>query len=220
MKLQFIFILLFSQFSMLGQKIPIPKNYVIIDSIRGDLDSNNGNELVVLYNTSSKNADSENVLRELIIYKLNNKKWKKWKSSKQAVYGSKEGGIMGDPFRSIEIKNKILLINQSGGSSWKWTYTDKYCFQNGALYLIGYSSFSGRPCDYWTAIDYNLNTGRLNFKKEFENCKVTNIEEHKTVKENFLHKGIKIKLHERNKKDILIISPKLKEKIYIAIKQE
>jgi len=107
----------------------------------------------------------------LIIYKLQGKEWTVWKKSDQALYGSRDGGMMGDPFGDIEIKNGILLISQNGGSSWKWGHTDKYRFQNGAFYLIGYAGTYGKPCEYWTEEDFNLSTGKLVVKKEYETCK-------------------------------------------------
>ncbi len=77
---------------------------------------------------------------------------------------------MGDPFEDMEIKNGLLLISQSGGSSWKWGHTDKYRYQEGDFYLIGYTSIAGKPCEYWQSVDYNLSTGKMIVKKEYEAC--------------------------------------------------
>ena len=71
--------------SAIGQEIPIPENYSIIDTVSGDLDLDNLKELVVAYNTKPE-IDFESLPRELIIYKLNNGKWTEWKKSRQALY--------------------------------------------------------------------------------------------------------------------------------------
>lgn len=194
---------------VLGQDIP--KNYVVIDSISGDLDNDNIKELVVVFNT--KSTENENVPRELRIYKKRNKKWINWKNSEQALYGSREGGMVGDPYAGIEIKNGILLISHFGGSSWKWGHTDKYRFQNEDFYLIGYESNYGRPCDFWQNVDFNLSTGKIIFEKEYEDCEKEKI--YKTENETFYEKKLKITLEKRQAKEIEITSPKYNYKIHL-----
>ena len=73
---------------------------------------------------------------------------------------------MGDPFEGIEIKNGILIINHWGGSSWKWSLSDKYRFQNNQFQLIGHTSNCGKPCEYWMNCDFNISTGKVIIKKE------------------------------------------------------
>ena len=120
--------------------------------------------------------------------------------------------MMGDPYQSTEIEKGILMITQAGGSSWKWGYTDKYRFQNGRFELIGYSSSSGKPEEYWTDVDFNLSTGQLTFEKEVENTK----EYGKSKKETLIKKGLKINLQNRNQeKRREILLPKTKEKVYL-----
>lgn len=56
--------------TMFGQNPPIPKNHSIIDSIKGDLNNDGIDELVVAYNTQKENEDNfESIQRELVIYK-------------------------------------------------------------------------------------------------------------------------------------------------------
>ncbi|MEF9477408.1 hypothetical protein OWR28_06425 [Chryseobacterium sp. 1B4] len=124
---------------------------------------------------------------------------------------SRAGGMMGDPYGETKIEKGILIISQNGGSSWKWDVTDKYRFQNGHFELIGISSTSGRPGDYWKDIDFNLSTGQLNFSKEVENT----ADYGKSLKETYIKKGIKINLQNRNQeKQQKIVLPKTKEEVY------
>ncbi len=196
---------------VLGQNIP--KNYVVIDSISGDLDNDNIKELVVVFNTKKTEKENENIPRELRIYKKINKKWINWKNSEQALYGSREGGMVGDPYAGIKIKNGILLISHFGGSSWKWGYTDKYRFQNEDFYLIGYESNYGKPCDFWQNVDFNLSTGKIIFEKEYEDCEKEKI--YKRENETFYEKKLKITLEKRQAKEIEITSPKNNYKIHL-----
>jgi hypothetical protein len=126
--------------------------------------------------------------------------------------------MMGDPFGSIEIKNGILIIEHDGGSSWKWGYTDKYKFQNGEFNLIGYTGNYGKLCEYWTNFDFNISTGKIIFKKEFEACD-ENAEETqkitKTLNETFYYKNLKLSLKNRYSKETKIITPKYKIDYYL-----
>ena len=202
-----------------GQELLFPDNYSVVDSVYGDLDKDSITELVVAYNTGTEN-DIDGVPRELIIYKLKNNKWTEWKKSDQALFGSKDGGMMGDPFGQIEIKHGILLISQNGGSSWKWALTDKYRFQNGEFYLIGFSDIAGKPCEYWREVDYNLSTGKMIVKKEFEECETEEQEIYKRENETLYEKGLKITLQNRQEREIKITTPKYGHEIYIAIGKE
>ena len=204
--------------TMSGQNLLIPKNYSIVDTVKGDLNKDGIDELVIAYNTQKEKEDTfESVPRELIIYKKESNNWVVWKKSKSALYGSQDGGMMGDPFEEIKIKNGILLVSQNGGSSWKWGHTDKYCYQDGEFHLIGYSSTYGRLCDYWTDVDFNLLTGKMIVKKEYESCE--NGDEQKIYKrknETVNKKVLKITMEKRNKKEIKIVTPKYRHEIYIT----
>lgn len=212
-----LFIILFSTLIALGQDFPIPENYEMIDTIYGDLDQDGIQELVVAYNTMKEDTQylDEGIPRELIIYKIQNSKWNIWQRSLQALYGSQDGGMMGDPFGEIEIKNGVLLISQNGGSSWKWGHTDKYRFQDGEFYLIGYTGTYGKLCEYWEEIDFNLMTGELVVKKEFEDCENSTQEIYKRENATMIEKGLMITLKNRHEKEIKLVTPKYKHEIYI-----
>lgn len=202
-----------------GQEVPIPDNYSIVDTVSGDLDKDSIAELVVAYNKGPEN-ETDGVPRELIIYKLKNNNWIEWKKSDQALYGSRDGGMMGDPYDEMEIKNGILHISQNGGSSWKWRFTDKYRFQDGEFYLIGYSSIAGKPCEYWREVDFNLSTGKMIVKKEFEECETDEQEIYKRENETLFERGLKVTIQKRQEREIKLTTPKYGHEIYIAIGKE
>ncbi len=197
------------------QKIPLPDSYFVVDTVSGDLDKDGIMELVVAYNTKKQEEDFENVPRELRIYKKENGLWVLWKRSSQALYGSQEGGMMGDPFGQIEIINGILHISQGGGSSWKWAHTDKYRYQNGEFNLIGYTSLDGRLCEYWEKVDFNLSTGKMIVKKEYEDCESTDQEIYKRENETLYKKGISITLQNRRETEVKIVTPKYGHEVYL-----
>ena len=202
-----------------GQKIPLPQNYAIIDTVSGDLDKDGIKEMVVAYDTQIPTKDSsDDIPRELVIYKKTSDTWVVWQKSNQALLGSEDGGMMGDPFNEIKIENGLLHISQSGGSSWKWGYTDKYRYQNGEFYLIGYTSSGGKPCEYWQSVDFNLITGKIIVTKHYEDCGEAYNETPKITKredETLFQKGIKITLINRGAGGIKIVTPKYGHEIYI-----
>ncbi|MGR3854250.1 hypothetical protein [Chryseobacterium indologenes] len=206
-----IFFLLFAicgTFS-LAQKQFQPAGSTVIETVDGDLDGDKIPEKVIIYNT--KDTTDMGNIREIQVLKKTGGAWTILEKSRNAVMESNAGGMMGDPYRETKIEKGILIISQNGGSSWKWDVTDKYRFQNGHFELIGTSSTSGRPGDYWKDIDFNLSTGQLNYSKEVENT----AEYGKSLKETYIKKGLKINLQNRNQeKQQKIILPKTKEEVY------
>jgi hypothetical protein len=207
--------IIFSCCISFGQENLVPKEYRSIKEISGDLDKDSVDEKVVVYNVSDIQDDVDGVDREIIIFKKEKENWMIWHRSKTAIGNSKDGGMMGDPFEDVEIKNSILLISQSGGSSWKWGHTDKYRFQNNDFELIGYVSNAGKACEYWEDVDYNISTGKIIVKKEYEDCEKAQ-EIYKRENEEFSYKlKTKITLEKRDKDEIKIVSPKYKHEIYL-----
>ncbi|MFN8276051.1 MAG: hypothetical protein U0T84_01085 [Chitinophagales bacterium] len=198
-----------------AQVIPVPKGYTLIDSVSGDLDKDGLWEMVALYNTRS---DTFNIPRELIIYKPDTAGWKVWKRSNQVVMGSADGGTMGDAYNSMEINEQFLLITQSGGSNWKWGEVDKYKYIDSALYLVGYTATNGHPCDYWMEVNFNLLSGKLAVKKEFEDCEKDQAI-YKRENESFIQKGIRITLEKRRSAEVQFFSPTYHHEITIARKE-
>jgi hypothetical protein len=214
-QLLLLFFVLFFFTHSFGQEHVIPKEYRPIKEIYGDLNKDSVDEKVVVYNVSDTEDEVEGIDREIVIFKKENQNWKIWHRSKTAIGNSKDGGMMGDPFEDIEIKNGVLLIYESGGSSWKWSHTDKYRFQHDHFELIGYVSVFGKPCEYWEDFDFNIVTGKIMLKKEYEDCDKGQ-EIYKRENEDFIYKlKNKIILEERNKEELEIISPKYKHEIYL-----
>lgn len=193
------------------QTVKIPPTYHVLSEVLGDLNQDGIEEKVIVYSTSD--ITNEGTTREVQILKYENDQWVIWKKSRQAVLKSKQGGIMGDPYDGIEIKNGTLIFSFLGGSSWKWSFQDKYRFQNGEFELVEHLSTYGKLCEYWSIINFNLSSGKLVFRKEFEDCDKDQ-EVYKTENETFYKKGIKITIQNRDWNAITIISPKYKHSIH------
>ncbi|MEO6730034.1 MAG: hypothetical protein ABIN01_02370 [Ferruginibacter sp.] len=136
------------------------------------------------------------------------------KEIKKCYKKKSRGWNDGDSFEGIEINKGVLQINLGGGSSWKWKYADKYKFQNNEFELIGYSGIHGKACEYWEDVDFNLVTGKIINKKEYEDCERGQLI-YKRENETFFKKGISININNRNLKEHKIISPKYKHELYL-----
>ncbi len=196
-----------------GQDIPVHAGYTILAQEEGDLTKDSIAEKVIVFNTDD--STDFGTIREIDIYKKSDNKWSLLASSKNAIGRSEDGGMMGDPFESIEIKDGILIIKQSGGSCWKWFKTDKYRFQNNAFELIGYTNIYGKACEYFENVDFNLSTGEIIYNKDYEYCDQEGQKAGKDESETFYKKGLKINLTNRTSNEIKIVTPKYKSEIYL-----
>lgn len=202
------------------QQDDIPKAYTLLKEVYGDLDKDSVDEKVVVYNMNNDTTNEEGAEyrtnRDMIIYKKTKTSWHIWKRSTQAIMNNGDGGMMGDPFSSLEIKNGILEIVHFGGSRTKWNFTDKYRFQHSEFALIGITSFSGGPCEYWEKIDYNISTGKIIYSYEEEDCDKETAKIVNSKKETFYHK-LKKKplLQNRTEGNTKIFSPKYKVELLV-----
>ncbi len=145
----------------------------------GDLDNDGIDEKVVVFNTSI--VSSKGIEREIQFFKKDNSNnWTLWKKTREGILESKMEGVVGDPFKGIDIQNGIFIVNHSGESHSKWETTNKYRFQNGNFELIGYTQEINTPCENSLFIDYNLSTGNAVLQRADVTCN-----NYKPVSKNF-----------------------------------
>jgi len=207
MKKYFVLVFVIVTTYSYGQGIILPEGYKILAETTGDLDKDKNPEKVLVVETTDSTEMGK--IREIRIYKKNKTDWALWHLSRTAIMESDAGGMMGDPFTSVEIKKGILIISHEGGSSWKWYVTDKYRYQNFEFKQIGYTSGFGRPAgNEWTDVDMNLSTGKVIYDK-----KVTHWEDDKEIidkheRETLYKKDLFITLETKNVKTFTFESPK------------
>ena len=190
----------------------IEGGYELMAEVDGDLDKDGIPERVLVLETPYQTDWGTE--REIHVYKIRAGEWELWRSSSDAIMKSEEGGMMGDPFESIEIKNGILIVRHFGGSSWKWSNIDKYRWQNNEFELIGYTTNYGKPCEYWEEFDFNLSTGKINYELEPEECE-DYLNEYEAAKGTFYEEGVKFNLQNRRVKEVEINDPDLGVTLYM-----
>lgn len=189
---------------------------VLVD-IYGDLTNDKIDERIIVTELAEKGEYGK--IRLLQVFTKKNNKWTELARSKSAILASESGGMMGgDPFisKSLKIANGILEISHDGGSSWKWFVTHKFRYQNKKFELIGFHYLYGKPCEYFETTDFNLSTGKIEFKKEFETCDDGEQKALKDENEVFVKKIKPLpNFQSINVKKIKIVTPKFKNEIYL-----
>jgi hypothetical protein len=145
--------------------ITTPKGFKKIGEATGNLDRNRIKEKVIVYNT--KREGEMGTEREIHIYKKRRGKWKLWHKSIGAVLSSDHGGMWREPFESVKIQRRTIVLKHFGGSRGTWSYTHRFRYQKGNWKLIGATiELNDRLCtDGSEKFDYNLSTGKIIYKK-------------------------------------------------------
>lgn len=120
----------------------IPENYTILDTISGNLNLDNYNDMVLVLkkNNEEKTSDViENPEKRplLILIGESNNKYKLVERNDNSVYCVDCGGMMGDPYMRTVIKQGYFSIEHYGGSAWRWTriITYKYSKEDNNWFL-------------------------------------------------------------------------------------
>ena len=145
----------------------------------GDLDGDSVDERVVVW----QDSDLHRVLQ--IFKKDSENKWIKWQEFSNVIMKSDEGGAMGDPFEGLEIKNRVITINHSGGGGrFEWGYTYKYRLdlKDRIWKLIGVTVNMLDKNVKDQNLDYNLLTKKAIYKVE---CLTEEVNKCKNIK-NFV----------------------------------
>ena len=80
---------------------------------------------------SDESADAEDVRSLLILTRGRAGKLTLAKRNDKAVYCKTCGGVMGDPFASVDVTRNSFTVNNYGGSSWRWS--ESYQFNYSGL---------------------------------------------------------------------------------------
>jgi hypothetical protein len=152
----------------------IPKNYMLKDTVRGDLNLDGIKDLILVLNKEGEEQTSDvidNPEKRLMLILLGQKNntYQKARQSENAIYCYDCGGMLGDPFQKITVKDGEFAIEHFGGSSWRWarTSTFKYIKDSEDWYLIEdalVNSHSGDPDNIEVAIKTANDFGEVKFE--------------------------------------------------------
>lgn len=153
----------------------IPKGYMLLDSASGDLNRDEYEDMILVLNKPDEKETSDvsahPTLRPLLLLLgQSSRTYKVVARNDKTVYCVDCGGMMGDPFTQIVIKNGYFSIEHYGGSSWRWGLitTFKYSTTNKTWYLYKQGSqtmHTSDPDKVKTTITTAKNFGIIPFSK-------------------------------------------------------
>jgi hypothetical protein len=117
----------------------IPDNYSVLDTASGDLNLDAFPDMILILHKNGEDSTS-NVIDHpekrplLILLGQPEQSYKLAARSDNAVYCIDCGGVMGDPYQNIVIKNGYFSIEHYGGSNWRWTRTITFKYSNADNY--------------------------------------------------------------------------------------
>jgi hypothetical protein len=120
----------------------VPENYSVLFKGSGDLNEDNYPDVILVLKRNGEDSTSDVVsLPEkrplLILTGTARETYQLAASSNNAVYCVDCGGVMGDPFTGVTVKNGYFSVEHYGGSAWRWSriITFKYDANEKTWYL-------------------------------------------------------------------------------------
>ncbi|QNH63331.1 hypothetical protein [Hymenobacter sediminicola] len=149
----------------------VPAGYRLLDMKTGDLNRDAyPDKLLVLDSLTADNQGSE-TRRPLLLLTANAQgQYILAARNDNTVMCSECGGMMGDPYQGLTIKNGYFSVEHYGGSGWRWTHiiTFKYNPTDHHWYLhrAGGDSFhASNPDSAKTHIETPRDFGRIRFER-------------------------------------------------------
>lgn len=155
-----------------------PKGYTKITEIKGDLDKDGKDEIILAFDTNQKasvnedDSDTNDYRRVFYILKNENGNLTIWKENTSLLFSSGYGFYPSDNNLDISVKNNCLIIEQQFSTNSRHTqeYKHTFRFQNGDFYLIGsYDNFND-TCDFNFTNEINFSTGKVIIDDEYSSC--------------------------------------------------
>jgi hypothetical protein len=132
----------------------IPKEYIVLDQANGDVNGDGlKDKILVLWRRNEIVSGEKRPV--IILLKLPNGSFHKAAENDDISLSYDQGGVHGDPFHGITIKNNCFSIEHFGGSSWRWNQVITFKYdgskQNWYLYSVGSESWHFNPKTNFTS---------------------------------------------------------------------
>ena len=110
----------------------IPNGYEVLNFTKGNLNRDGIDDAILILKTTTENNNMENSpKRPLYILTGNGDGTYRLRAkNSNTILGIRDGGILGDPFSAVAIKNGYFSIEYYGGSSWRWVKVVTFRYDN------------------------------------------------------------------------------------------
>jgi hypothetical protein len=121
--------------------VHVPEGYLVLDTSFGNLNLDSILDLIIVLKSpeedTSNNLDDPVNRPLLILLGQTDGTYKLVYRNNKVVFCNICGGMMGDPFNGITIRNGYFTVEHYGGSSWRWSdfITFKFNKDNKRFYL-------------------------------------------------------------------------------------
>jgi hypothetical protein len=164
-------------FSQQTEKTPaeinafIPKGFEVLNLSKGDINNDKLTDYILVCK-NKKEADDGGLPRPmLLILQDGNEKYSVAKRNDKIIMCAGCGGIMGDPFSGVEIKDGNFIIQHYGGSSWRWSKDATFRFDGKNNWVLSNEkniSFHASEPEK-TAREYSVPENEFLIAKTFDN---------------------------------------------------
>jgi hypothetical protein len=153
----------------------ISEGYTVLDTTSGSLNLDLYPDMIIVLKKNGEEITSDVSEHPekrplLILLGQADNTYKLAARNDNSVYCIDCGGVMGDPFLDVVIKNGYFSVEHYGGSAWRWTrtITFKYSPANDYWYLYkdgGDSFHASDPESVTTKVETTKNFGKVPFDK-------------------------------------------------------
>ena len=115
----------------------IPPGYSILDTASGDLNKDGKKDVLVILRNNQEENNGDTVRPLLVLLGAGNDLYELGAKNDSVVLCKACGGVFGDPYSGMTIKNNFFSIEHYGGSNWRWTriITFRYDAKTSQVYL-------------------------------------------------------------------------------------
>jgi len=115
----------------------IPADYSILDSASGDINKDGKKDILVILKSNQEENAGDTVRPLLVLLGSGKELYELAARSDSVVLCKACGGVFGDPYAGMTVKNNFFSIEHYGGSNWRWTriITFRYDLKTGKIYL-------------------------------------------------------------------------------------
>ncbi len=147
----------------------IPKGYTVLDSAFGDLNKDAYTDLLLILRSDTENMNPDTTRPIVVLAGSAGGAFRLLARGDRAVLCANCGGVHGDPYEAITIKNGFFSIEHYGGSGWRWTriITFKYDSKSSTFKLhrdAGVSYHASEPNKQTSLVHQKKNYGRVTLK--------------------------------------------------------
>lgn len=116
----------------------VPKGWDILAQAKGDINKDGIEDYAVVIKDLDEDMNEEKDYQRIFIVLLRNKDRScyLYHASEKAILCKRCGGVFGDPFQSLVIKNGELSIEHFGGSAERWGISNVFIWNGKDLVLV------------------------------------------------------------------------------------